>query len=222
MGTSPAGGDEGPSPETGAGIRPATMRLAGDRPLPVKSSTERRRILRRPASGSLMPDSRDWRVLGARASRPQRAEGPIGCPCGRDARAPRFATGVWFRLRRVGANGEWPPDLRPPAVVPAGSRRMGAWWMAASRRRTAGSASGRTTAQVPTRHAPGRCVPGRSSDDAGGRAHGAKSGRLRPDTRLDVPDRISSAVRRRNPSCPRAWWRPLDCGRRLPAPGCPP
>ena len=50
--------------------------------LPVKSSTKRRRIVRRPAAGSLMPDSWERRVLGSacpfgtRASRPQRTEGP--------------------------------------------------------------------------------------------------------------------------------------------------
>ena len=41
----------------------------------MKSSTKRRRIVRRPASGSRIPDSRGRRVLGARASRPQHAGG---------------------------------------------------------------------------------------------------------------------------------------------------
>ena len=51
--------------------------------LPVKSSTRRRRIVRRPASGSLMPNSRERRVPGARASRLQ------GCSRLLGARASR-------------------------------------------------------------------------------------------------------------------------------------
>ena len=45
--------------------------MAGnDRPLPMQSSTTGRRIVRRPASGSPMPDPRERRVLRARASGP--------------------------------------------------------------------------------------------------------------------------------------------------------
>ena len=51
--------------------------------LPVKSSTRRRRIVRRPASGSLMPNSRERRVPGARASRP-----PWSFPRKRESRHP--------------------------------------------------------------------------------------------------------------------------------------
>ena len=48
--------------------------------LPVKSSTRRRRIVRRPASGSLMPNSRERRVPGARASRPSLVVPAISAP----------------------------------------------------------------------------------------------------------------------------------------------
>ena len=78
-----------------------------DGPLPMKFSARPRRNLRRPASDPLMPNSREGGVLGARASRPLchtagLRPGPPVRACGRDARAPRFATGAWFRLRRVG------------------------------------------------------------------------------------------------------------------------
>ena len=62
-------------------------------------------------------------------------EGPIDCPCGRgrprpSGRAdPRFATGVWFRLRRVeevaGAVGPFDPgsSSTAPALAPEPPRR---------------------------------------------------------------------------------------------------
>ena len=63
-------------------------------PLPVKSSTKRRRIVRRPAAGSLMPDS--WE-RGRPARR--RARGP---PHGKAGGTPALpgSPSVWFRLRR--------------------------------------------------------------------------------------------------------------------------
>ena len=41
--------------------------------------------------------------LGARASRPQRTEGPIDCPCGRDARALRTRQSRKFGIREPAA-----------------------------------------------------------------------------------------------------------------------
>ena len=80
-----------------------------DGPLPMKFSARPRRNLRRPASHPLMPNSREGSVLGARASRPQAGRRPAIWQSGRDARAPRFATGARFRLRRVGRStkGTW-------------------------------------------------------------------------------------------------------------------
>ena len=71
----------------------------------------------RPPPGSLMPDSREWRVLGARASRPQRAEGPIDRPCGRDACIPgkRFP---WRSPSRRGRASSWPRDGAPEESTP--------------------------------------------------------------------------------------------------------
>ena len=88
--------------------------------LPVKSSTRRRRIVRRPASGSLMPNSRERRVPGARASRLQgcsrllgaRASRPQGCGRLLGARASR-PQGCG---RLLGARAS-----RPSLVVPATS-----------------------------------------------------------------------------------------------------
>ena len=64
-------------------------------PLPVMSSTKRRRIVRRPAAGSLMPDS--WE-RGRPARR--RARGP---PHGKAGGTPALpgSPSVWFRLRRI-------------------------------------------------------------------------------------------------------------------------
>ena len=84
-----------------------------DGPLPMKFSARPRRNLHRPASDPLMPNSPEGGVLGSacpfgtRASRPLchmtgLRPGPPVRACGRDARAPRFATGARFRLRRVG------------------------------------------------------------------------------------------------------------------------
>ena len=49
--------------------------------------------------------SRAFGILGARASRPHCHVAGLRPACGRDARAPRIATGAWFRLRRVGVGG---------------------------------------------------------------------------------------------------------------------
>ena len=71
-------------------------------------------------------------ALGARASRPQRAEGPIDCPCGRPACAPRTplpgscgGAARWLRMERmkrrlgnrvqcIGGSPLPSPSLRPP------------------------------------------------------------------------------------------------------------
>ena len=202
---------------------------SGSSPAPERSRTNRRPRRTAPA--------------GSTRGRPPRREPEpnAGCEPGSAGVPPAWTINRAFGPLRAGRPrsqvrnrrlvpappgwGKWGMAPGPP---PTGGRpgrlardaALGGWPRAGEGRQ--GLRSGRTTAQVPTRHAPGRRVPGRSPDDAGGRAHGAKPGRLHPDTRLDVPDRISSAIRRRNPSCPRAWWRPLDCGRWLPATGCPP
>ena len=170
----------GPRPGRNRGIdSPLPMKSSTRRSLPMKSSTKRRSIVRRPASGSPMPDPRERRGPGAgrsgaarsgsagvppagkgplpgsagvppagkgplpgSAGVPPAGKGPLpgsaGVPpagkgplpgsagvspalappalamwrasgggpsvraCGRDARAPRFAAGAWFHLRRVG------------------------------------------------------------------------------------------------------------------------
>ena len=89
-------------------------------PLPMKSSTERRRIVRRPASGSAAPGLRKqyvpeghgrlarfavWRATGLPAGRTRRSP---GCA------APRFTAGAWLRLHRAGKAGR----------TPGGARRM--------------------------------------------------------------------------------------------------
>ena len=91
------------------------------RSLPMQSSTERRRIVRRPASGSAMPGLWKqcipkghgrpahftparfilarftmWRASDLPAGRTRRSP---GCA------APRFTTGAWFRLHRAGKAG---------------------------------------------------------------------------------------------------------------------
>ena len=58
--------------------------------------------------------SRASGFLGARASRPLCHLAGLRPACGRDARAPRFATGAWFRLRRVGRT---PQRFDPPAGI---------------------------------------------------------------------------------------------------------
>ena len=70
---------------------------------PVKSSAKRRRNVRHPAAGSPMPDSRERRVPGVRTSRPQVGRRPAARHGGRDARAPGFTAGAWFRPCRVGS-----------------------------------------------------------------------------------------------------------------------
>ena len=72
-------------------------------PLPVKSSTKRRRIVRCPAAGSLMPDSRERRVLGTACPFGTRASRPHGQSIGPSAPNLRSATSrtpVSVRTRR--------------------------------------------------------------------------------------------------------------------------
>ena len=59
-------------------------------------------MVRRPAWASPMPDPRERRPPGARASRPQAGRRPATWQSGQEARAPGVATGTGFRLRRVG------------------------------------------------------------------------------------------------------------------------
>ena len=74
------------------------------------------RMIRRPTVVPAVP-VRTGADLGARASRPQRAEGPIDCPCGRDARIPgkRF---TWRSPSRQGRALSWPRDGVPEKPTP--------------------------------------------------------------------------------------------------------
>ena len=89
-----AGSKRESRPPGSAGVPPALVIPAISAPsfpvIPAKAGSKRES--RRPGNAGVPPA----------ADRRSGAEGPIDCPCGRDARAPRFTSGVWFRLRRVG------------------------------------------------------------------------------------------------------------------------
>ena len=162
----------------------APSRLRIDSLLPMKSSTKRRGFVRRPAIDSVMSDPWErgrparkrgpevrrrrpatwqsgWgtRVPGRRKPRHGKGRNTLEKPtppacCGRDARVPRFATGAWLRLCRIGCFTIRKAEacaLRPAEDAATGS-------------------SDTLCIRMPSKRAPGRC---RSSIRGRIRAHRA-------------------------------------------------